>query len=306
MKKFNKSDLYDCGACGYGSCKGMAAAIYNGINKPENCAHYTLAMLKEKKDTEELNRLLNEHIGRASGLIEDINKLVHELNSTIGSQYEAVDQSTEVTGKMIDSIRETSEISRNRQESLKGLIENAVKSQESMRGTIQSVGDISKSVDGIADAIKIISAIAANTNLLSMNAAIEAAHAGEAGRGFAVVADAIRRLSENTGKNSRNISLTLKNIISGIAVTSKQSGDTGSRITEMSKEISGFAQTMNSMIDAFGKLSAGSSEITSVLDYLRDQSSIVKTGYAEMLSMTENLRTWLTDLTALSEKNNDS
>jgi len=49
MKKFNKSDLYDCGACGYGSCKGMAVAIHNGFNKPENCAHYTLAMLKEKK-----------------------------------------------------------------------------------------------------------------------------------------------------------------------------------------------------------------------------------------------------------------
>ena len=302
MKKFTKKDLYDCGACGYESCKGMAVAIHNGINKPENCFHYTLAMLKEKKDADELNRILQEHISQGSGLAEGITKLVHELNATIGSQSEAVDQSSAVTVKMIDSIRDTSEMSLNRQKSIKGLIENTVQSQESMKATIQSVDGISQSVDGIAQAIKIISAIAANTNLLSMNAAIEAAHAGEAGRGFAVVAGEIRRLSETTRENSQNISRTLKSIIDGIAVTSKQSGDTNSRIVEMSKEINGFAETMTGLIDTFSKLSTGSSEITSELDRLRDQSSTVKTGYAEILTMTDKLQTWLIDLAALSEK----
>jgi iron only hydrogenase large subunit-like protein len=302
MKKFNKSDLYDCGACGYGSCKGMAVAIHNGLNKPENCFHYTLTMLNEKKDADELNRILQEHISQGSGLAEGITKLVHELNATIGSQSEAVDQSSAVTVKMIDSIRDTSEMSLNRQKSIKGLIENTVQSQESMKATIQSVDGISQSVDGIAQAIKIISAIAANTNLLSMNAAIEAAHAGEAGRGFAVVAGEIRRLSETTRENSQNISRTLKSIIDGIAVTSKQSGDTNNRIVEMSKEINGFAETMTGLIDTFSKLSAGSSEITSGLDSLRDQSSTVKTGYAEILTMTDKLQTWLVDLATLSEK----
>jgi len=303
MKKFNKSDLYDCGACGYGSCKGMAVAIHNGFNKPENCAHYTLAMLKEKKDADELNRLLHEYISKGSGLAEGITRLVHELNNSIGSQAQAVDKSSMVTEKMIGSIKETSDVSLNKQEAIKGLLENAAQGQESMRTTIQSVQGISQSVDGIAEAIKIISVIAANTNLLSMNAAIEAAHAGEAGRGFAVVADEIRRLSANTRENSQSISRTLKSIIDGIAITSKQSGDTDSRITEMSKEIKGFAQTMTGLIDTFRELSAQSGEITVALDSLRDQSSIVKTGYAEILSMTDKLRAWLIDLATLSEKN---
>jgi methyl-accepting chemotaxis protein len=154
-------------------------------------------------------------------------------------------------------------------------------------------------VDGITQAIKIISTIAANTNLLSMNAAIEAAHAGEAGRGFAVVAGEIRKLSETTRENSRNISLTLKNIIDGIAVTSKQSGDTDGRITSMSKEISGFAETMTVFLNTFNELSAHSSEITASLDRLQNQSATVKTGYAEILSMTDNLNDAMSEMTAI-------
>jgi iron only hydrogenase large subunit-like protein/ABC-type transporter Mla subunit MlaD len=300
MKKFGKSDLYDCGACGYGSCKGMGEAIFNGFNKPENCAHYTLAVLKEKKDTEELNRLLHDHITEASDILDSINGLVNELHGIIDSQSEAVDQSTRITGNMINTIKDTSRLSLEKQDDIKELIENAVQGQESMRGTIQSVQDISQSVDGIAQAIKIISAIAANTNLLSMNAAIEAAHAGEAGRGFAVVSGEIRRLSESTRENSQNISRTLKNIINGIAVTSKQSGDTDSRITEMSKEIKGFAETMNNLINTLSHLSMGSDKITSALNNLRTQSATMKTNYDHILSKTNQLHTAMLGLIQLS------
>jgi iron only hydrogenase large subunit-like protein/ABC-type transporter Mla subunit MlaD len=301
MKKFGKKDLYDCGACGYGSCKGMSIAIFNGINKPENCAHYTLAVLKEKKDTEELNRMLHDHIGQASDILEGINQLVEELHTVVDSQSEAVDRSSSITGRMINTIKDTSKLSLEKQEDIKELIENAARGQESMRGTIQSVQDISQSVDGIAQAIKIISAIAANTNLLSMNAAIEAAHAGEAGRGFAVVSGEIRRLSESTRENSQNISRTLKNIINGISVTSKQSGDTDGRITEMSKEINSFAETMTSLINTLSELSAGSDEITTALKNLRNQSARMKTSYAEMQSKTDQLHKAMFDLTRLSE-----
>ncbi|MDR0473011.1 MAG: methyl-accepting chemotaxis protein [Treponema sp.] len=299
MKKFGKEDLYNCTSCGYGACKTMATAIYNKLNKPENCAHYILAMLKEKINMEELNKLLQEHLSRASGLVEAINNLVHDMNDSISSQAAAIVQSSASTEKMIESIKDTSEISRNKQEAIQGLIENAARGQESMRGTIQSVEGISQSVDGIAQAIKIISSIAANTNLLSMNAAIEAAHAGEAGRGFAVVAGEIRRLSESTRENSRNISLTLKNIIDGIAFTSKQAGDTDNRITAMSKEINGFAETMTSLINTFTELSAESGEITTALDSLQNQSTAVKTGYAEILSMTKKMHSTMSEMTSI-------
>jgi len=303
MKKYEKEDIYNCTCCGYGSCEAMATAIFNKLNKPENCAHYILALLTEITDSEESNRLhLQEHIDHASQTIEGINRLINELNASIMSQSETIAQSSVATEKMIGSIKETSEVSRSKQEIIKGLIEDTAKSQEAMRETIQSIDDISKSVEGISQAIKIISSIAANTNLLSMNAAIEAAHAGNAGRGFAVVADEIRRLSDSTRENSVNISKTLKSIINGVTVTEKQSEGTGTRITAMSKEIGDFAKTMSDLINTFGELSSQSGEITSALDSLIRQSDKVKTGYGEILSMTEKLREVMVDLNMLSKK----
>jgi iron only hydrogenase large subunit-like protein/uncharacterized protein YoxC len=301
LRKFEKKDLYDCTSCGYGSCESMAIAIFNNLNKPQNCAHYTLALLKEEKGVEDLNRQLKEHIDRAFSLIEDIDSKVNVLNNKVNSESVAVDKSSSVTEKMVNSLKATSKLSLEKQETIKGLIGNVSKGQESMQETINSVHDISQSVDGIASAIKIISGIAANTNLLAMNAAIESAHAGEAGRGFAVVANEIRKLSETTRENSHNISATLSNIIKGITVTSKRSGDTNNLINGMSEEINGFAVTMSELINTFGELSAGSSEITSALGTLKDLTSSIKTDYDDVLNTTEKLRDSMENLVRISK-----
>ena len=301
MKKLTKDDLFDCTACGYGSCQTMATAIFNELNKPGNCAHYNLALLEEeKKTTVYINQQLKMHINRALEVIERINNLVEKLNTSINTQSESVDESSAVTEKIVTSLKNTSELSRQKRESVLGLIENTAKGQDAMKETILAVKNISESVDGIASAIKIISVIASNTNLLAMNAAIEAAHAGEAGKGFAVVADEIRRLSESTRKNSQSISQTLSNIIAGINTTSKRTDDTGSFISDMSTEINGFAGTMTELIDTLGELSSASTEITGSLKNLRDHSSTVKDDYSEMLSLTDKLRYDINYLAAMS------
>jgi ABC-type transporter Mla subunit MlaD len=302
LRKFSSKDLYDCTSCGYGSCKAMATAIFNNLNKPENCAHYNLVLLKEEKGVEELNRQLRGHIEIVYGLLEDIDVKVKDLNAKVGSQAAAVDNSTAVTEKMVKSLKDTSELSRQKQESIKGLIENAAHGQDSMRETIQSVQSISELIDGIGSAIQIIAGIAANTNLLAMNAAIESAHAGEAGKGFAVVADEIRRLSISTRENSHNISQTLSNIIKGINVTANSSNDTGAVINGMSKEINGFAGAMTELIGNLTELSAGSSEITATLLTLHELTSAIKTSYSEVMTITGKLRSAVEDLERMAEK----
>ena len=255
MRKMSKKDIFDCTACGYGSCEAMATAMFNKLNKPENCAHFNMALLdQEKKTTIYINQQLKGHIKRALTLIEDINNLVIKLDTSINAQSESASNSLVVTGEMVTSLKNTSELSRQRREAVNELIENADKVQGSMKETIEAVGSISRSVDDIASAIKIISTIAYNTNLVSMNAAIEAAHAGEAGKGFSVVADEIRRLSVSTRENSLNVSQTLSAIIAGIKTTSKRSSDADTLICGMYEEINGFAGTMTELMDTMAKL----------------------------------------------------
>jgi len=301
LKKETKKDLFDCKACGYRICKEMATALFNNLNKRSNCTHYNMALLKdEKKTTVYINNQLKLHITRALDLIEAITSLVEKLSSSINTQAQAVDESTEVTGTVITSLKSTSELSRQRREAVMELIENASKGQEAMKETILSVKNISESVDGIASTIKIISVIASNTNLLAMNAAIEAAHAGDAGQGFAVVADEIRRLSESTRENSRGISQTLSNIISGINATSKRTSDTGNLINDMSGEVNGFASTMTELIDTLNDLSTKGSRITNALQNLQEHSTTVKTDYTEMMSLIDKLRYDINFLAAMS------
>jgi len=258
--------------------------------------------INEKKQLDLLTGQAIDKVRNVSGYIGQMKGLLNELDVTMDTEAKSVEQSREVTDKIIRSLEHTSEISKKEQKSIKELLNKTAQGQESMRGTIQSIQDISKSVDGIMQAIQIISSIAANTNLLSMNAAIEAAHAGVAGKGFAVVADEIRRLSESTRVNSVNISKTLKSIIKGIDVTTKQSGTTETKIAEMSEEITGFAQTVKELIDVFNELVDESSEITVVLDKVKLQSTEVKSEYSKMHSMTGKLDEAISELTDVEGK----
>jgi len=301
MKKFGDADIYDCTACGYGSCKAMATAIFNKLNKPENCAHYTLTMLgEEKRTTVFINQQLGEHIRRALSVIESINALLEQLNKSLNNQTDSVKTSSSSTVNILNSLKDTSELSRQKRESIMELISSASKGQEAMGEMVKSVKDISESVDGIAAAIKIISVIASNTNLLSMNAAIEAAHAGEAGKGFAVVADEIRRLSESTRENSRSISQTLSSIITGITSTTKRSTDTGTLINGMSDEINGFASTMTQLIDTLTALADESSGVTSALKDLKENNTKVTSDCTEIVGLTDKLRYDINFLAAMS------
>ncbi|MCL2043577.1 MAG: methyl-accepting chemotaxis protein [Treponema sp.] len=299
MKKFTNADIYNCTACGYGTCEAMAEAIFNKLNKPENCLHFNHSLLtQDRLKMEKLNKQLHKHVEHAIGIIREIDCTIKSENERIDSFMNAINESSVITEEIVNDLQSTSELSRLKQATIQELTEETGKGQQSMKETILSVEEISQSIEGIASAIKIISSIAANTNLLSMNAAIEAAHAGEAGKGFAVVADEIRRLSENTRQNSQNISQTLSNIIKGIDVTSKRSGDTSFVINNMSKEIVDFAKTMTEMITTMGELSKRSSSITAALNNIQSQSTAVKEGFSDLLSKSSSL---LDDMNTLSE-----
>jgi iron only hydrogenase large subunit-like protein/uncharacterized coiled-coil DUF342 family protein len=290
LRKYGEKDFYDCNTCGYKSCYGMAIAIFNGLNRPENCHHYDLARIEEDRETiDSLNQDLSIQVERSLDFMEGINDLIETLNSQIIRQASAIGESSAAIEEMIATINNTAATAQKKQSAIQTLVDNVEQGRASMRETIEAVGSISRGVEGVGKAIKVIGGIAANTNLLSMNAAIEAAHAGEAGEGFAVVAGEIRRLSETTRENSRNIAHTLTEIVDGIKITTVRSSATDSLINTMTEEINGFANTMTELINSLGELSIGSREITAALVQLREHAEAIKTGYHDMMGKTQAL-----------------
>jgi methyl-accepting chemotaxis protein len=202
---------------------------------------------------------------------------------------------------MMATINSTAMMAQKKQSAIASLVDDMEQGRASMRETIDAVGTITRGVEGVSATIKVIGGIAANTNLLSMNAAIEAAHAGDAGRGFAVVAGEIRRLSETTRENSRNIANTLTGVIDGIKATTDRSSATDTLINTMAEEINGFANTMTELINSLGELSIGSREITTALILLRENAEAIKDGYRDMMDKTRELETSMELITEMSE-----
>jgi iron only hydrogenase large subunit-like protein/uncharacterized coiled-coil DUF342 family protein len=290
LRKYGEKDFYDCNTCGYKTCYGMAIAIFNGLNRPENCHHYGLARIEEDRETiDGLNRNLSIQVEKSLDFMKGINDLIENLNHQILRQASAIEESSAAIEEMIATINYTAATAQKKQSAIQDLVDNVEQGRASMRETIEAVESISRGVEGVGSAIKVIGSIASNTNLLSMNAAIEAAHAGEAGEGFAVVAGEIRRLSETTRENSRNISHTLTEIVEGIKTTTIRSSATDNLINTMTKEINGFANTMTELINSLGELSIGSREITAALVQLREHAEAIKTGYHDMMSKTRAL-----------------
>jgi uncharacterized coiled-coil DUF342 family protein len=304
LRKYGEQDIYDCNTCGYGSCRGMATAIFNGLNRPENCHHYNLTLIEDDRGTiENLNENLSTQVEKSLEFMKGINTLIENLNDQIIRQASAIEESSAAIEEMVATINNTAGMAEKKQAAIQDLVNNVKQGRASMQETIEAVGSISRGVEGVGSTIKVIGGIAANTNLLSMNAAIEAAHAGDAGKGFAVVAGEIRRLSETTRENSRNIANTLTGIIDGIQITTARSSATDTLIGTMAEEINGFANTMTELINSLGELSIGSREITTALVLLREHAEAIKDGYHDMMGKTRDLEMSMELISQMNEAN---
>ncbi len=239
---------------------------------------------------------LNELAERSRGRMEEVLGQVGGLNEAVDEQFAAVTQSSAASEEMSASLENVARITREKTESSARLRETVREGSEKLSRTREIIADVNGRIDDISNLVSIIQNVAAQTNLLSMNAAIEAAHAGEAGKGFAVVAAEIRKLAEESSENSKSISEIIGAVIERIRSIGQSSAETGAAFESVESEVAEVSDSFQEIASSADELATGSSEIRTSMASLESVSSRVKEGSEQSRAAAEEIVAALTDI----------
>ena len=224
-------------------------------------------------------------IETASQNVGRINTLIGGFSAKTEEQSSAVSEATSAMEEMSASIQSVNRITAERisgSQELNTLIERGSATWSSTIAMVEAIGS---RMDSIQEMIGVINDVADRTNLLAMNAAIEAAHAGESGKGFAVVAAEIRNLAESTAQSARQISVTLRELVeqsTAAVASSSESGAAFERIrTGVTETVGSFREIGHSMEE----LSLGSTQVVEAAESLL---ALAQTMRDDALSMTDD------------------
>lgn len=221
--------------------------------------------------------------------VSNIVKGLENLNRNIESQSASLTQSSAAIEQMVANIRSVTEILVQNSQSVAALEESSLDGQKVVTAAVASAKEIITESAGLLEASSVIQNIASQTNLLAMNAAIEAAHAGEAGKGFAVVADEIRKLAEESNVQGKTITKRLKsleNSINEIAANTQHIETQFSEIFDKTNAVKSQAAIIKNAMD---EQSAGSGQVLTAIHQINDITEDVRNGSVEMFEGSKNI-----------------
>ena len=298
MYKKTKADILNCGACGYEDCEQMAVAIYNGLNRPENCTHYTniLKDIMNEHHQEEVKQSVRKVVETGSEKLTENGRDVQTLATAARDMTESVSTSSSAVEEMIANINSINSILEHNAESV-GLLDGATrKGMAGIENVAELVSKIEENSNGLSEMSSVIQKIASQTNLLAMNAAIEAAHAGNSGRGFAVVADEIRKLAENSGSEARKISDVLKNVKQLIDATFKDTGDVQKEFSEVVQLSGTVVEQEQTVRRAISEQNEGGKQLLQAVGTMRELTQTVKERTEKLLTDTNAIKESILEL----------
>ncbi len=221
-------------------------------------------------------------VSQTAGAVNQISSNIDSLNNMIAGQSASVTEASAAVEEMIGNISSVNESVEKMANSFGNLdkdVQTGVHKQLSVNEKLLEIETQSKM---LGDANKAIASIARQTNLLAMNAAIEAAHAGEAGKGFSVVADEIRKLSETSSDQSRTIGQQLEKIRESIGEVVSASKDSSVALSAVSEKIKDTDQLVAQIRLAMDEQNRGSKQISTALKNMNDSTVEVHNASGEM------------------------
>ena len=252
------------------------------------------------------NQILNQatSVNETSSTMEQITASIDKLNQLVETQNQNVDAASAAIEEMIANIKQVSEVTQRNKDNMDKLNLDSSEGKQALTTMINDIRQIAQESEELLEISKIIRSISGQTNLLAMNAAIEAAHAGEYGMGFAVVASEVRKLAESSGEQAKTVGRVLKHIRGSIDKISRFANEVTEKFQLIEDRIKSVTDQENTIFYAMQEQNQGSMQILRGISQLKEFSATIKNATQEMQAGSHQIIKETANLQAVTEEIN--
>ena len=295
------------------STKDIIKKISSSTNTIMDSSKQLTGFMKEaKENTIDISNIVEEiendtkeqgeEIQKSNGAVDKIIENIENLNSAVKTQTGAIEEASAAVEEMIKNVESVSKILEKNNSNVEGLSKASEIGRNIVQETVKASQDILSQMKVLSEASKAIQDISSRTNLLAMNASIEAAHAGNAGKGFSVVANEIRKLSNQSKVQGDQINKTLKDFSESVIQIINEID----KISDSFLSIYNFAQIVQEqeriISSAMEEQNAGNKQVFESVKSINEATELVNSGSVEMSGNGKEIKNITSKFNTFSEK----